>query len=59
MTALKFGPPEDLEPCDALFACLPHGKLAGMIDELAASALKIIDLSADFRLRDAGEYELW
>jgi len=59
LTRLKYTAPESLEPCDLLFACLPHGELAGRIDELAGTAAKIVDLSADFRLRDADAYAAW
>ncbi len=44
-------------PC-AAFSCLPHGQAAGVLGELLAAAaesgaeLKVVDLSADFRLPD-------
>ena len=39
--------------CDLLFLGLPHGSAMARIDQLAALADRIVDLSADFRLRDA------
>ena len=42
--------------CDMLFVALPHGEAARRIETLAALAPKIIDCSADFRLRDAQIY---
>jgi N-acetyl-gamma-glutamyl-phosphate/LysW-gamma-L-alpha-aminoadipyl-6-phosphate reductase len=58
-TALKFVRAEALERVDLLFLCLPHGSAAGRIDRLAAMADRVIDLSADFRLRRADDYVRW
>lgn len=56
---LKFTHPDALEACDVLFLCLPHGVASGEIDRYAELAPTIIDLSADFRLRDPAAYEQW
>ncbi|KAK6159392.1 hypothetical protein DH2020_006706 [Rehmannia glutinosa] len=48
----------DFSNVDAVFCCLPHGTTQEIIKGLPSS-LKIVDLSADFRLRDVGEYEEW
>ena len=57
-TTLKFTSREMLEPCDVLFLALPHGESQKHIDHYAAiSAPKIIDLAADFRIRDAALYK--
>jgi N-acetyl-gamma-glutamyl-phosphate/LysW-gamma-L-alpha-aminoadipyl-6-phosphate reductase len=58
-TALKFVRAEALERADLLFLCLPHGSAMSRIDELAARADRVVDLSADFRLRDAADYDRW
>ena len=58
-TQLKFIDPAQLEAVDILFLALPHGASQKKIDEYAALAPKIIDLSADFRLKDAKTYEKW
>ena len=58
-TQLKFSDPAALEPVDVLFLAQPHGQAQHHIDEYAKLAPKIIDLSADFRLRDAVLYEQW
>jgi N-acetyl-gamma-glutamyl-phosphate/LysW-gamma-L-alpha-aminoadipyl-6-phosphate reductase len=42
-----------------LFLAMPHGKAAGQIEHFTGQAEKIIDLSADFRLRDGAAYEQW
>ncbi|PQQ01927.1 putative N-acetyl-gamma-glutamyl-phosphate reductase chloroplastic [Prunus yedoensis var. nudiflora] len=48
----------DFSDVDAVFCCLPHGTTQEIINGLPKS-LKIVDLSADFRLRDISEYEEW
>lgn len=58
-TMLKFTAVADIEPCDLLFLALPHGKAAAQIEHYAGLAERIVDLSADFRLRDAAAYEQW
>ena len=59
VTKQKFSAIESLESCDLIFLCLPHGEAAGWIEEFAALSPKIIDCSADFRLRDPELYEKW
>jgi len=56
---LRFSPLEDLEACDVLFLALPHGEAAEQIERFASAAERIVDLSADFRLRDPGAYRRW
>ena len=58
-TQLKFSDPAALGPVDVLLLAQPHGQAQHHIDEYAKLAPKIIDLSADFRLRDAEFYEQW
>lgn len=58
-TQLKFSTIEDLAHCDLLFLALPHGRAAEQIERFAVIAGRIIDLSADFRLRDPALYEAW
>jgi len=58
-TRLQFSPLDALQPCDLLFLALPHGQAAERIDAFAGLAERIIDLSADFRLRDAAAYRTW
>ena len=59
VTRLKFSALSELAPCDVLFLCLPHGQTAERIDEFRRLAPRIIDLSADFRLRDPSDYDTW
>ncbi len=58
-TRLQFVRPEEIAPCDVLFLCQPHGEAAGSIDRYAPLAGRVIDLSADFRLRSKAEYRAW
>ena len=58
-TQLKFSDPAALEPVDILFLAQPHGQAQHHIEEYSMLASKIVDLSADFRLRDAALYEKW
>jgi LysW-gamma-L-alpha-aminoadipyl-6-phosphate/LysW-L-glutamyl-5-phosphate reductase len=58
-TQLKFVRSEAVEKCDLLFLGLPHGSAMSRIDHLATLADRIVDLSADFRLRDASSYDRW
>lgn len=58
-TQLKFSDPATLELVDILFLAQPHGQAQHNIEQYASLAPKIIDLAADFRLRDADFYEKW
>ncbi len=58
-TKLKFVSIDDLEPCDMLFLCLPHGGAMGRIGQFSQLGTRIIDLSADFRLRNPDDYVRW
>lgn len=44
---------------DVIFAATPQGLCASLINEQVLSNTKIIDLSADFRLKDVEVYEKW
>ncbi|HXZ03548.1 MAG TPA: N-acetyl-gamma-glutamyl-phosphate reductase, partial [Ktedonobacteraceae bacterium] len=59
ISMLRFSHPDDLTSCDVLFICLPHGETAREIERYQAIAPRIIDLSADFRLRSSALYEEW
>ena len=58
-STLKFVRSDALERVDVLFLCLPHGSAARRIEQFAALADRIVDLSADFRLRDSADYVRW
>lgn len=44
---------------DAVFCALPHGQSAPVVDALRCEGLVVLDLSADFRLRERDVYERW
>jgi N-acetyl-gamma-glutamyl-phosphate/LysW-gamma-L-alpha-aminoadipyl-6-phosphate reductase len=58
-TQLQFTSRDQLEPCDVLFLALPHGEAQKHIDKYLNLAPKVVDLSADFRLKDAASYQKW
>ncbi len=55
---VRFTSMTELAGCDVLFLALPHGQAQQRIAEFAGLAERIVDLSADFRLRDAGQYQV-
>jgi N-acetyl-gamma-glutamyl-phosphate reductase len=44
--------------CDVVFSCLPHGASMEFIARII-DAVKVVDLSADFRIRDLAVYREW
>ena len=44
---------------EVAFVCLPHGRAAAVTALLHAQGLTVVDLSADFRLRERATYEHW
>jgi N-acetyl-gamma-glutamyl-phosphate reductase len=44
---------------DLVFTALPHQAAMDLVPELLKRNLKVVDLSADYRFRDAGVYESW
>lgn len=59
--ALRFTDPDPaaLQGCDVVFFATPHGVAMGQARELLAAGVRIIDLAADFRLREAAQFEAW
>jgi N-acetyl-gamma-glutamyl-phosphate reductase len=58
---LAFSTPEkaDLTRCDVVFFATPHGVAMAQAPELLAAGVKVIDLAADFRLKDQATFEKW
>ncbi len=48
-----------LSQCDVVFSATPNGVAMTHARELLDAGVKLIDLAADFRLKDAGEWEQW
>jgi N-acetyl-gamma-glutamyl-phosphate/LysW-gamma-L-alpha-aminoadipyl-6-phosphate reductase len=57
--SLRFSHPDDLMSVDVLFLCLPHGVSSQDIAHYRGLATRVIDLSADFRLRSPALYQQW
>ncbi len=51
--------PEAVAGCDLVFLAVPHGVSMGIAPELLKKGIKVIDLGADFRFREARIYEEW
>jgi N-acetyl-gamma-glutamyl-phosphate reductase len=51
--------PELDEPVDLVFSAMPHKASAELVAPLVRDGVKVIDVSADFRLKSREEYESW
>ena len=47
------------EQVDVIFTATPQGYLAGVLTEEILNKVKIVDLSADYRIKDVATYEKW
>lgn len=58
---LKFSAPDAavLQGCDMVFFATPNGTAMQMVPELLAAGVRVVDLAADFRLRDPAVWEQW
>lgn len=58
---LAFSEPniDELAECDVVFFATPHGVAQSQVPALLDRGVKIIDLSADFRIRDIATWEKW
>ena len=62
LTSLSFmnaSPDEVASLAEVVFLALPHGVSMTVAPAFLAAGKKVVDLSADFRLQDAGVYEHW
>ena len=50
---------DETGPVDAAIVAYPHGASAPVVAEMRERGIKVVDLSADFRLRDLATYEEW
>ncbi len=57
----KFSPPdtETLAKCDLVFFATPNGTAMTQVPALLEAGVRVIDLSADFRLKDAASWARW
>ena len=60
-TDLRFSVPDadKLAACDVVFFATPHGVAHSLAGDILKSGTRVIDLSADFRIQDADEWEKW
>jgi N-acetyl-gamma-glutamyl-phosphate reductase len=60
-TDLRFTTPDEapLRECDVVFFATPHGVAMQQARDLLAAGVRIVDLAADFRLRDTAVFERW
>ena len=49
----------DLAACDVVFFATPNGIAMKQARELVDAGVRIVDLAADFRIRDVAEYQKW
>jgi N-acetyl-gamma-glutamyl-phosphate reductase len=49
----------ELDGVDVVFSCLPHGVGASKAQAWLAAGARVIDMSADFRLKDPAQYPVW
>lgn len=58
---LTFTSPEvaKLSECDVVFFATPNGTAMKMVPELLDADIRVIDLAADFRLKDPAEWQKW
>ena len=62
LTQLKFVPQDMNElqkNCDLIFTATPHGGSVNLVPKLLDAGLKVIDMSADFRLKNSVDYETY
>jgi N-acetyl-gamma-glutamyl-phosphate reductase len=55
----SFLPEPDARGLDVVFSCLPHSVGASKAGGWLDAGARVIDMSADFRLKDAGQYPTW
>lgn len=50
---------EQLQKCEVVFICKPHGASMDLVKELVPKGVKVIDSGADFRLKDPELFTKW
>jgi N-acetyl-gamma-glutamyl-phosphate/LysW-gamma-L-alpha-aminoadipyl-6-phosphate reductase len=61
-TSLKFimsDPLKTVDLCDLLFVATPHGVSSAFMPQILETGIKVIDASADFRLKSSEDYVKW
>jgi N-acetyl-gamma-glutamyl-phosphate reductase len=55
----NLGPIQIAARCQCVFSCLPHGASASVVSQLLDSGRRVVDFSADYRLKDPAVYAEW
>ena len=55
----EFAAEPSVEGVDVIFSCLPHNVGAAKVRSWLEAGIRVIDMSADFRLHDAEQYPKW
>lgn len=55
----KFNTKDAIKNCDIVFLALPHTESMNVAGALLKAGLRVIDLSADYRLKNTKTYEMW
>lgn len=58
-TELRFAARDQVPDADVVFTCMPHGESQRVVPGLLETGHTVIDLAADYRLRDADVYRQW
>ena len=58
---LEFSDPDSpaLKQCDVVFYATPHAVAMASVPELLKAGVRVVDLSADFRIKDIASWEQW
>ena len=59
LTCLNLTSAEIVEQADLIFCAVPHKTAMDVVPSFLSAGKKVIDLSADFRLKDVAVYEQW
>ncbi len=55
----KYDAEKIIDSCEVVFMATPHGVSKDMVPQFLDAGIKIVDLSADFRLKDKDDYPKW
>ncbi len=59
LVCAKYDPARAIEHCELVFLALPHMESMKIVDALLKAGKKVIDLSADYRLKKTSLYTQW
>jgi len=62
LNGMKFVSPDDravFSACDLMFVCLPHTEAMEFVKQANDMGVRVIDMSADYRIKDPDTYKKW